>query len=57
MAGTSNRFLDELKGVNDAYKNEEIMKRWLSLSKTIGANPLAEWGRSAGVPVFSDENG
>ena len=40
------RFLDELKGVNDAYKNEEIMKRWLSLSKTIGANPLAEWGRS-----------
>ncbi|MGD0328216.1 MAG: sigma factor-like helix-turn-helix DNA-binding protein [Minisyncoccia bacterium] len=39
------RFLDELKGVNDAYKNEEILKRWLSLSKHIGSNPLAEWGR------------
>lgn len=39
------RFLDELKGVNDAYKNEEVMKRWLSLSKHIGSNPLSEWGR------------
>ena len=37
-------FLDELKGVNDAYKNEEVMKRWLSLSKHIGSNPLDEWG-------------
>jgi len=40
-----NRFLDELKDVNDAYKNEEVLKRWLSLSKRIGSNPLAEWGR------------
>ncbi|HUX80960.1 MAG TPA: sigma factor-like helix-turn-helix DNA-binding protein [Candidatus Paceibacterota bacterium] len=40
------RFLDELKNVNDAYKNEEILKRWLSLSKHIGKNPLAEWGRT-----------
>ena len=39
------RFLEELKEVNDAYKNEEILKRWLSLSKTIGKNPLAEWGK------------
>lgn len=38
-------FLDELKNVNDAYKNEEVLKRWLSLSKHIGSNPLAEWGR------------
>ncbi len=38
-------FLDELKEVNDAYKNEEVLKRWLSLSKHIGSNPLAEWGR------------
>jgi len=40
-----NKFLDELKSVNDAYKNEEVLKRWLSLSKHIGNNPLAEWGR------------
>jgi hypothetical protein len=39
------RFLDELKNVNDAYKNEEVLKRWLSLSKHIGSNPLAQWGR------------
>ena len=40
------RFLDELKSVNDAYKNEEVLKRWLSLSKHIGRNPLSEWGRA-----------
>lgn len=40
------RFLDELKGINDAYKNEEVLKRWLSLSKTISSNPLSEWGRA-----------
>lgn len=45
------RFLDELKGVNDAYKNEEVLKRWLSLSKRIGRNPLAEWGRSTASAV------
>jgi DnaJ-domain-containing protein 1 len=41
-----NRFLSELKEVNSAYQNEEILKRWLSLSKNISANPLAEWGRA-----------
>lgn len=41
-----NRFLDELKDVNAAYRNEEILKRWLSLSKNISSNPLAEWGKA-----------
>jgi hypothetical protein len=45
------RFLDELKTVNDAYKNEEIMKRWLSLSKTISSNPLSEWGRASSPTI------
>ena len=45
------RFLEELKGVNDAYKNEEILKRWLSLSKHIGSNPLAQWGRSTAPAI------
>ncbi|HVM59145.1 MAG TPA: sigma factor-like helix-turn-helix DNA-binding protein [Candidatus Paceibacterota bacterium] len=40
------RFLEELKEVNDAYKNEEVMKRWLSISKKIGSNPLSEWGKA-----------
>ena len=41
-----NKFLEELKDVNAAYRNEEILKRWLSLSKNIGKNPLSEWGKS-----------
>lgn len=45
------RFLDELKEVNDAYKNEEILKRWLSLSKNIGNNPLSEWGRATAPAI------
>lgn len=40
------RFIEELRGVNDAYKNEEVLKRWLSLSKTISNNPLSEWGKA-----------
>lgn len=40
------RFIEELQDVNEAYKNEEVLKRWLSLSKTISSNPLAEWGRA-----------
>ena len=39
-------FLNHLKDVSDGYKNEEIIKRWLSLSKTIAKNPLGEWGMS-----------
>lgn len=45
------RFLDELKEVNDAYKNEEVLKRWLSLSKHIGSNPLSEWGRTSAPAI------
>jgi hypothetical protein len=37
-------FLTHLKDVSEQYKNEEITKRWLSLSKTIAKNPLGEWG-------------
>lgn len=39
-------FLEHLKDVADEYKKEEILKRWLSLSKKIGKNPLGEWGVS-----------
>jgi len=37
-------FLNHLKEVADGYKNEEVIKRWLTLSKTIAKNPLGEWG-------------
>jgi hypothetical protein len=39
-------FLDEVKDLADQYKNEEIAKRWLSISKKISKNPLGEWGKS-----------
>jgi hypothetical protein len=45
------RFLEELKSVNDAYKNEEVLKRWLSLSKHIGSNPLSEWGKASAPAI------
>ena len=38
------RFLNHLKDVSLEYKNEEILRRWLSLSKKIGKNPMGEWG-------------
>jgi hypothetical protein len=37
-------FLEHLKDVSEKYKNQEILRRWLSLSKNIGKNPLGEWG-------------
>lgn len=45
------RFLDELKGVNEVYKRDEILKRWLALSKNIGKNPLGEWGRTSAPAI------
>jgi hypothetical protein len=37
-------FLNHLKDVSEEYKNEEIVRRWLGLSKRIGKNPLGDWG-------------
>lgn len=39
-------FLNHLKDVSEQYKSEEIVRRWLSLSKKISKNPLGEWGLS-----------
>ncbi|MFZ2484602.1 MAG: sigma factor-like helix-turn-helix DNA-binding protein [Minisyncoccia bacterium] len=44
-------FLEEVKDINDKYKNEEVIKRWLSISHKIGKNPLGEWGRSSSSNV------
>ncbi len=45
------RFIDRLKDINEEYKNDEIAKRYLSLSKKVSRNPLGEWGKaeSSGV--------
>ncbi len=45
------KFFDHMKDVSDQYRDEEIAKRWLSLSKTISKNPLGEWGKSTSQNV------
>ena len=45
------RFIAELRDLNDKYRNEEIAKRWLTISKSIGRNPLGEWGASSSSNV------
>lgn len=40
------KFLENLKEVSEKYKNVEIAKRWLALSKLIDKNPLGEWGKT-----------
>ena len=40
------RFLEEVKDLAEQYKNEEIARRWLSMSKKISKNPLGEWGKA-----------
>jgi hypothetical protein len=39
-------FLEHLKDVSENYKQDEILTRWLSLSKNISKNPLGEWGKT-----------
>ncbi len=39
-------FLEHLKDVSDDYKKDEILTRWLNISKNISKNPLGEWGKS-----------
>lgn len=38
------QFLNHLDDIAESYRNEEIIRRWLSLSKALGRNPLGEWG-------------
>lgn len=40
------RFLSNVKDISNEYRDEEIAKRWLSISKRITKNPLNEYGRS-----------
>lgn len=44
-------FLQEVKDINEQYKDEEIIKRWLAVSHKIGKNPLGEWGLSSSSNV------
>lgn len=46
-----NNFLEEVKDINEQYKNEEVIKRWLAISHKIDKNPLGEWGKSTSPNV------
>jgi hypothetical protein len=45
------KFFDNMKDVAEHYKNEEVAKRWLSISKKVSKNPLGEWGKSSSQNV------
>ncbi len=45
------RFLDDVKGLSEQYKNDEIAKRWLSMAKKLSKNPLGEWGKSSSSSI------
>jgi hypothetical protein len=40
------KFLGHLEDVSEKYKNQEVVRRWLGLSKAIGKNALGDWGVS-----------
>jgi len=46
-----NAFLEHLKDVSDQHRDEEILRRWLGLTKKIDRNPLGEWGRASSQNV------
>jgi len=46
-----NRFLEEVKDLSEKYRNEEIAKRWLSISKKLSKNPLGEWGKATSANI------
>lgn len=39
-------FLTHANDISAKYRKEEIIRRWLNISKRIGRNPLGEWGRA-----------
>lgn len=45
------KFFEQLKDVSEQYKNEEMAKRWLSMSKVVAKNGLGEWGKATSPNV------
>ncbi len=41
------KFFDQMKELSEQYRNEEMARRWLSMSKTVAKNPLGEWGKAS----------
>ncbi len=41
-----NKFLHHIEDISEKYKNQEVIKRWLAISKSVGKNALGDWGTS-----------
>ena len=41
------KFLDHMGDLSEEFKDHEIAKRWLSMSKAVSKNPLGEWGKTS----------
>lgn len=41
------KFFDQMKDVAEEYRDEEMARRWLSMSKAVAKNPLGEWGKAS----------
>ena len=41
------KFFKQMGVLAERYRNDEIAKRWLSISKTISKNSLGEWGKTS----------
>ena len=41
------KFFDQMKDVSEEYRDEEMAKRWLSMSKAVAKNGLGEWGKAS----------
>src|ERR1035437_4076385 len=40
------KFFDQMKDISEQYRDEEMARRWLSMSKSIAKNGLGEWGKA-----------
>ncbi len=45
------RLKHELGEIEECYRDEKVLKRWLSISKQIDRNPLGEWGHATSPNV------
>ena len=45
------KFFDQMKDTAEQYRNDEVARRWLSISKNISKNPLGEWGKTSSPNV------
>lgn len=46
-------FFEHMKDVTDQYRDEEMVRRWLSMSKDVGKNPFGEWGKASSPNVHT----